>query len=41
VSVAIETATEQVVAGTSVAQAAANYAKTVEQIVGAGNVADG
>lgn len=38
VSIAIQTATEQVVSGTSVTQAAANYQKALEQIVGAGNV---
>lgn len=41
VSVAIQTATEQVVAGTGVAQAAANYQKALVGIVGAGNVASG
>lgn len=41
VSIAIQTATEQVVAGTSVAQAAANYQNSLVQIVGAGNVASG
>lgn len=41
VSIAIQTATEQVVSGTSVAQAAASYQKALVQIVGAGNVASG
>lgn len=41
VSIAIQTATEQVVAGTSVTQAAANYQKALVQIVGAGNVTSG
>lgn len=39
VSVAIQTATEQVVSGTSVTEAAANYQKALVQIVGASNVA--